>query len=416
MKSARAMPTVLAFLAVMFTSIDAQAAGSADTRYRVDELTTPPAMRQNCLPGYAASAGAISLNDLGVALISAYCYTSIDTQTPNYAQKSGPFIAARWFGSYQLPLTGPECCSFVYNINNRAAFGAENMDTGGFAGVMWSVAGGRERVFDSPACDSIRFSAAVAGGTRYRAGWGLRTDPSLPIPFDTLCLTTRWLFLSQSGVETPGPLNGTPFDMNALDVAVGVVDRSAVSMKAPNGPVRVLHAADDAHSSEATHINDLGQISGRILLNSAPGVSNQCDQSTAVRWARDGSETVLPHLPGAISSRAFGIGYDGETVGDSGAGAYCPYVDLRTDLERAVLWRGTRAIDLNAQIPQSAGVTLIYAASINRLGQILTAGWINSEPLSICPNYLYGPEPGQIAIEPVPCHVIHSFLLTPTGR
>ena len=110
---------------------------------------------------------------------------------------------------------------------------------------------------------------------------------------------------------------------------------------------------------------------------------NRCDPGVAVRWERDGTERVLPHLPGAVSSHAFAVGYDGETVGDSGAGQYCTSTDNST--ERAVLSRGTRAYDLNTPIPRSAGITLTYAYSVNRRGQITADGYDNDEPLTLCP-------------------------------
>jgi hypothetical protein len=228
-------------------------------------------------------------------------------------------------------------------------------------------------VFDLESCDQIRFSAAVGGNGRYTVGWGLRGDPSLPPPVDTLCLASRWLIRSAAGVETDGPLYGSPTAINAFDLALGTSNRSAITYHVPTRRTRVLHAADDAHTANTSDINDLGEAAGWIALNATPGVANQCDPGLAVRWSRSGMENVLPHLAGAVSSRAWGVGYAGETVGESGEGVYCAqHVDGAT--ERAVLW----------------------------------------QPLTTCVEYAYEPEGAQLA--EVPCRRTRVFLLTPTRR
>jgi hypothetical protein len=415
MDVARIMSTVAGALALALAAITAHAHGpGADARYRVDELRAPASTQQSCLPAYGSNHYSNSFNDLGVVLGAFDCVTAVDAGVPTYSQNAGPYLTSLWFGPLDLGIAGP-CCAFAYNINNSGkVFGAEQLGAGGFAGAIWSLTGGHERIFDDEGCDTIRFAAAVDGNRRYTVGWGLRKIEGGAIPYDTLCLTTRWVIRGPSGVETQGPINGTPYAVNGFDLAVGQADRGAISYRLSSGEVRVLHAADDAHSAEASRVNDLGEIAGRITQNSTPGTYNQCDASVVVRWNRDGRETTLPHLPGAISSRVFGIGYDGETIGDSGGGAYCPYLDYRREMDRAVLWRGTRVIDLNTLIPRSAGITLTVAASINRWGQIATSGWVDSEPLTTCLQYVY--DTSGAVLTPFPCHKVHSFLLTPASR
>ena len=46
----------------------------------------------------------------------------------------------------------------------------------------------------------------------------------------------------------------------------------------------------------------------------------------------------------------------------------------------------------------------------------MATGWVNGEPLSTCPYYKYDTDRGSVTINPVPCHVLRTFLLTPTGR
>ena len=407
------MNHIRAMLAASTLLVFVTAAHAAPGRhYRVEELQVPDSLRQSCLPGYAEHAGPSSLNDSGVVVAGFSCYTEITPEGAAY-QKSGPFIAASWFGSLALPVTGPQCCSWAQNINNLGqSFGAENMDSGGFAGAIWSLGGGRERVFDLESCDQIRFSAAVGGNGRYTLGWALRGDPAQPPPLDTLCIYPRWLFSSASGVETLGPIGGYPSGINSSDVALGTVNRSAVSFTINTAETRVLHAADATHSLNTSGINDLGEAAGWIAQDGQPGYANTCDPGAALRWAGNGSELALPHLPGAVSSRAWGVGYHGETVGDSGRGGYCEY--LGNAGERAVLWQGSRAIDLNTLIPRAAGVTLTSAVSINRRGQIAAAGYSRNEPLVTCLQTQYPPT-GPVNV-PVPCHHMHAYLLTPVGR
>jgi hypothetical protein len=107
------------------------------------------------------------------------------------------------------------------------------------------------------------------------------------------------------------------------------------------------------------------------------------------------------------------VGYDGETVGDSGAGQYCSYTD--NSGERAVLWLGGRAFDLNTLIPRSAGITLTYAYSVNRRGQITASGYDNDEPLTLCPIVQYDSNGGSSLVA-VACHNTRMFVLTPVGR
>lgn len=406
----------LAAIAGLLCAFGAQAHDSAASRYRVTEVFVPGSLLAGCLDGYSKGASITRINDFGVVNATLNCYSAFDPANGILQYHSATFVAAPWFGSVELPRSGP-VASYSYDINNRGEiFGYEfgTPEGGGIFATKWSLAGGRERIFDDPTCDdSIQFQAAVDGNGRYTVGWALRQDPSLPPPIDQFCFNTRWVIRNSAGVETNGPLGGTPAAINAFDMAVGTVNRSAVKYHAPTGQIRVLREADAEHSVDPTHINDLGEVSGRIATDAVPGVFNLCDPGVAVRWERDGTEHVLPHLPGAVSSHAFAVGYDGETVGDSGPGQYCPFTDNSS--ERAVLWKGTRAYDLNTLIPRSAGITLTYAYSVNRRGQITAGGFDNDEPLTLCPIVQYDGNGGSSLVA-VPCHNQRMYVLTPVGR
>lgn len=392
----------------------AQAHEPAVSRYRVVEVQPPAAMQSRCVPGYVSGASITKINDFGLFNAVSNCFRKVDPVAPALEYLSSTFVGAPFIGSVELA-HAPDTTSYSYTINNRGElFGYEAPSTGGLYAMRWTLAGGQERIFFDPACDTIQFQAAVDGNGKYIVGWGLRGDPSLPPPVDQLCIKSRWLFRNAAGVETTGPIGGEPSAINANDVAVGMVDRSAVRYHVPSAKLTVLHASDSAHSIEANEINDLGEIAGRIVTNGVPDYWNRCDPGVAVRWERDGRERVLPHLPGAVASHAWGVGYDGETVGDSGAGQYCTFTD--NSLERATLWKGGRAYDLNSLIPRNSGITLTYAFSINRWGQITAGGFVNDEPLTLCPSIGYNQDPPGAFLQTVPCHNQHMFILNPIGR
>jgi hypothetical protein len=382
-------------------------------RYRVREVPAPATLQQDCLAAYSRSATPIAINDFGVVNANFSCLTQVDEAAGSARSKLRAFVASPWFDGFELPTEEPGT-SFSYSLNNRGeAFGYEIPDgVGGLYGTKWSLGGGRERVFDDPACQSIRFSAAVDGNARYTIGWALRPNEG-PFPI-VLCLTTRWVIRDSAGVTTDGPMLGRPTSLNAFDVAVGSAERSAIRLHLPTGGIRVLHAADADHSAEARHINDLGEVAGRVLQNQTPDVFDECDPSIAIRWDRLGRERVLPHLRGATSSRAWAVGYDGETVGDSGSGQYCPFLD--NSQERAVLWKGGRAHDLNQLIPRGSRVALTYAYAVNRRGQILVAGYDEDEPLTKCVTTVFDPATGIPSTLIEPCHNVRTYILTPAGR
>jgi hypothetical protein len=403
----------VAACAGVLTVCAAQAHGPAVSRYRLAEITPPASATSGCLAGYTDGATINSINDFGVVNGTVNCYAAVDPAANVLQINTTSFVASGWFGAVELPKSAPGS-TYTRSVNNRGeAFGYEApFETGGFYGTRWSLAGGREQVLDDPACMGIRFSAALAGNTRYVVGWALRPEPIL-LPL-VICVSYRWVIRDAAGVLTDGPMNGSPNSLNAFDVAVGSSERSAIRYHVPTARVSVLHAADSTHSAEATYVNDFGEAAGRITTNSVAETSSQCDPGVAVRWDRDGREQLLPHLPGAVSSHAFGVGYNGETVGDSGDGQYCPYYD--NSHERAVLWQNGRAWDLNSLVPRSSGITLTYAYSVNRRGQITAGGFDNDEPLTECAQFQIDPETSVGTVTVSPCHRTRMYVLTPVGR
>ena len=406
----------LTALGGLLFALGALAHGPAVSRYRVNELPVPSSLLAGCVEGYVASGAIQRINDFGIVNANFRCYTQADPATATFQARDAAFVSAPWFGAVELARPTEPGFAFGSTINNRGEiFGFETVE-GGFSGARWTLGGGHERVFFDPACGSLQIGGASDGNGRYVVGWGWRGDTRLPPPLDTLCLRTTWLIRSPDGVETPGPLDGIPAAINAFNVVVGTSDGSAIRYHVPTGQVRVLHAADATHSAEANDINDLGEVAGRIAeTTSPPGPGTPCGgPGVAVRWDRDGRESMLPHLPGGISSHAFGVGYDGETVGHSNVAASCQ--NTENNGQRAVLWLGGRAFDLNTLIPRSAGITLTYAISVNRRGQITAGGFDNAEPLTQCPFPQIDPVTGVLTYTIFPCHNTRMYVLTPVGR
>jgi hypothetical protein len=400
------MTHLRAFAAIVaMVSATAMAHGPQERRYRVEEFTIPPGTDSPCVAGFQKAAVAASVNDFGVVVGVLTCVSIFDTSAALYYYNYAPFVASAWFGSHELPVIEPGP-AYASRINN---FGSVFGMQAGWHGTKWSLAGGIETVFDDPTC-SIRISYASDGNGRYTVGWGFRRDPDFFN--DPWCVKQRWLIRNAAGVETELPFTGAPLSINARSVVVGISGNSAIQYHIPTAQLRVLHHGDDLHRFEAIDLNDRGHVVGRSVTATTDELRFECDPGLALRWDPNGVEHQLPHLPGKVSSRALGIAENGDIVGDSGPGVYCPVGE--NALERATLWRKDRPIDLNTLIPRSSGITLTSASAINRRGQIAATGIINAEPTQKCPEYTYDGDVATLGTRP--CPAMHVFLLTPVNH
>jgi hypothetical protein len=395
-------------------------AATPPTRYRVAQVPDLPSASAACLPGYARRSLAVGINDLGIVAGNFRCYSAADPANNLFTNLYRPYLAAPHFGSYELQLPPDHVSSTIQNINNRMqTFGAYSSSNGGFLGLRWNLGSGPERVFSTQQnCEFLtNLNFAAAGNARgYVVGWIYQQDATLPPPLDTFCLTLGWAILTPNGTQVLGPLNGVPSDINALDVAVGNAGSAGIKLHVPTGRQTVLNAGTDRRPIIPSDINDVGEVVGYANAP-PPQIENvNCGPSVGLRWERDGLERTLNNLPGAISSRAWSTGYDGESVGESGPGAYCnPNVDVEN--ERAVLWKGVQAFNLNALIPASERITLLYAGEVNRLGQIVAGGYRNDEAALPCPDYRIDPTTGAYLLDPaLTCRNLYSFVLTPIRR
>ena len=192
---------------------------------------------------------------------------------------------------------------------------------------------------------------------------------------------SRYDYFRQTG-EHPFA-TGQQLDKEQLDIDVLHLPRNSAEATGINDAGLVVGSADVSAKpgTKPRHAvlwrngvrQDLGTLGGtesRALAVNAPGqivgVSSVTQTATdgnslyhAFFWDR-GKMADLGTLPGDRQSGAAALNARGEVVGSSG--------------ERACLWRGGKAYDLNALLPVGSGWVLQGAAGINNRGQIVGTG------------------------------------------
>jgi probable HAF family extracellular repeat protein len=185
----------------------------------------------------------------------------------------------------------------------------------------------------------------------------------------------------QSQIRELLPLSGDSVGMalwiNNNGQAVGVSGRCANTIVPPIavGPHAVLWEKDGS-------VHDLGSLGGTVsttLLgvgNAALSVNNQGHvvgasalpgntNNHAFLWTRQAGMRDLGTLPGYDNSAAAGINDRGDVVGTS--------YDVDFNL-RAFLWQNGVMTDLNALVPASSPMFLLFATAINSRGDIVGFG------------------------------------------
>ena len=253
-----------------------------------------------------------------------------------------------------------------------------------------------------------------------RSAGRLRGDPSLPPPIDQLCISNA-LVHSRCGRcgNRRSAVRFAQLRMNAFSVAVGNfepfgralsraqrrtsrVARGGCHVTAPKRPTSMTWAKwrDASRRIRSRYMNP------------------QCVPGVAVRWDRDGRERALPHLPGAVSSRAYRRRLRRRDRGRFGRrGAVLPATTDNSHGTRRVVegWPRVRPQRADSHGPQR--ITLTYAYSVNRRGQITAGGYDNDEPLAQCATVRDRPRYRQPAWPPG-FHATDQrmYVLTPVGR
>ena len=181
-------------------------------------------------------------------------------------------------------------------------------------------------------------------------------------------------FLWDKGVLTDlGTLGGDNSEATAINDPGEVIGTSAISSTPDPELGFVLSHGFLWRKGQMT---DLGALGG--ILSWANGINNQSQVVGVILTAdfhiesflwENGVMTELPPFAGDEESAASGINNGGQVVGTSGTGGPV----------RAVLWENGVAVDLNSRIPADSGWLLEWAGSINARRQIAGVGIHNGE-------------------------------------
>jgi probable HAF family extracellular repeat protein len=193
------------------------------------------------------------------------------------------------------------------------------------------------------------------------------TDPGCP-PF-AITLPVLWEHDKAQPLPTVGnDPDGVAFGINDLGQAVGYSGTCTAATHAvmwQNGTAFPLQDLGVARSNFGFAINNLGQIVGQVRT---------ADGSTrfAALWQPDGTLTVLGTLPGQQASQATGINNKGQVVGST--------FDSGSNWSGGFIWQHHVMTDLNTLIPEDSNLMIINASNINERGQISGMATVQSGP------------------------------------
>lgn len=166
-------------------------------------------------------------------------------------------------------------------------------------------------------------------------------------------------------------------------------------------------------TAHAWNISDDGRAVGEIRHFDAQG---QClIANDAAIWEADGTERVLPALPGHTHATALGVSDCPLVVGRSQAPSECNGFDAAMT-SRAVIWGDKGVKDLNKLLSarDQRRIQLTGASAVNESGQIAAYGVYRDEAPAPCPEETFDEETGEVIFDMSRrCQPVHAFLLTP---
>ena len=411
MRSNSLVPTVVA-LAFIAIAPAAQAGHDDDhgrdhDKYSVLEISLPS--DANCLPGFWHATTARRMNEGGEVVGDDICVIATGDETaPAVIGGSDAFRWHRASGATMLPaLSADSFETFAREINESgAATGVEFRNDGTGVAPLWPRAGGASLAIEPENCD-IFFGVFSQGDGINDRGDVLAID----FRADEVgnCRDT-WVLKLASGEEFVGPRDGVSRQLNNNDVGVGQSRGRAMRWSPATGEVVLYQDPTLQSSAIAWSINDRNEAVGQITHFDQACVATQ----TAAFWAANAQQTILTGLLGDTHTWAFAINNRSEIVGHSFRQPTCEEFD--PVLSRAVIWDGTRAVDLNSLVPKrfAREFQLTVASAINDRGQIVVRGIRRGEPKAPCPRVDFNFETGEnFYNDSLTCQNGYSFLLTP---
>lgn len=402
----RPFPAIALALAVATTSAAANPDDDEHAKYSVVEITLPSA--PDCIPGFWHATVARRLNERGEVVGDTVCDVATgDEAFPILIGGSDAFRWNRAAGATMLPSFAADRVDlYARDINESGtAIGWEFEADGGARAPVWPRAGGISLAVEPQGCPFLGL---------FSLGEGINDRGAL-LSRDARTTATGacsivWILKLASGEEFVGPI-GTPRQLNNNGLAVGQSGNRAMRWSPAGGEVVLYQDPTGQRSGFAWSINDRNEAVGRFTH-----IDEQfCAVSeTATFWAANARQTILARLRGDTHASAFGINNRSQVVGQSYTLPSCTEYDQA--LSRAVIWKGTRAVDLNSLVPQrfAREFHLETGSAINDRGQIVARGIRRHERRVPCPQIESDPETGENVYNPsVTCHNLYSFLLTP---
>jgi uncharacterized membrane protein len=398
-------------VALPFTAIATSVQAGHDDdhdEYSVVEIVLPA--DPDCLAGFWHITTARRMNERGEAVGDDTCVIATGDETaPAVIGGSDAFRWHRALGATMLSALSPDSRdTYGRDINESGtAIGWENRIDFTFVAPVWPRAGGVSMAIAPEACDSFG-AFSVGDGINDRGDLVVVDDK---VDASGVCQLGVWILKLASGEEFVGPDNGISRQLNNNRVAVGQSRNRAMRWSPATGEVVLYEDPTLQSGAIAWSINDSNEVVGTITHFDQACISGQ----NAAFWAADGQQTLLDPLSGDTHTWAYAINNRSKAVGYSfRSPPSC--VELDTSQARAVIWEGTRAVDLNSLVPKrfAREFRLSIGAAINDRGQIVARGVRRGEPKAPCPRIDFDFQTGQSFYNAsITCQNEYSFLLTP---
>jgi uncharacterized membrane protein len=392
------------FLAV--SAVPAADLAKPARRYDITPIVVPANPR--CEAGFATFTYTRRMNEQGEIVGYTDCYAPTEFPETPFALTPWGFAWSPASGGRILPSVAADAFgTFGRGVNEFGiVVGYEFSDRGDVSAPVWFT-GGEGYLTQNFPCNGLFYAAAE--DINDRGSIAIRAHRGGPDG-----CTRRWVLRLPNGEEIVGSPRGQLSAINESDVLAGssafnAVTWSPTAGEALLGPNRTTRF-ETAH---AWNINDGGQAVGEIRHFDAQG---QClIANDAAIWEADGTERVLPALPGHTHATALGVSDCPLVVGRSLTPSQCNGFDAHMT-SRAVIWGDNGVKDLNKLLSarDQRRIQLTSASAVNYSGQIAAYGFYRDEAPAPCPDEVFNEETGEVIFDMSRrCQPVHAFLLTP---
>jgi uncharacterized membrane protein len=397
--------------AAVILMFPAAAAHAVDTskparRYEVMEIVAPP--NPKCEPGFVSFTFNRRMNESGQVVGYQECWQATDNPETPFLRNSGVgYVWSAGAGAQPLPAVGSDALgTFARAINESGTVVGWEIPAATIRALLWQPStGGLSYAIEPDACSSFQFANAEdINDSGSVAGRATRATPE--------GCSQRWVLKRSNGEEVLGP-SGAVSAINNDEVMAGSRGPSAIKWSPTLGEVVLGPGGQPGvTNAHAWNLNHRGQAVGHLRYLDGSGCLAPQD---AVLWERDGTQRVLPALPGHTYGTALGINERSLVVGR--AEEYMCTGGFKPEHSRAAIWHKNRVTDLNTLLRRrdAQRIQLTSASSITDCGQIAVFGFYRDEPLQKCPDFVFDETTGEDRYDAsLTCRTIRAFLLTPS--